>query len=95
MMIAVMVAMMAFPVSLSAQSLFCRQNNATTRYMLKYDDGVYGMLNNTNRATYTPSVTGAGNQPFGIEPEAPLGSGVLMLIAAGAGYAVLKSKKSK
>lgn len=36
---------------------------------------------------------GTGNQGFGENP-APLGSGVLMLVAAGAGYAVIKSKKS-
>lgn len=37
---------------------------------------------------------GMGNQGFGQTPDAPLGSGVLMLVAAGAGYAVIKSKKS-
>lgn len=37
---------------------------------------------------------GMGNQGFGQDPSAPLGSGVLMLVAAGAGYAVIKSKKS-
>ena len=38
-----------------------------------------------------------GNQPFGVEPNdyAPLGSGVLVLMAAGVGYAVVKSKKRK
>ncbi len=39
---------------------------------------------------------GYGNQPFGVKPTnyAPLGSGVFMLVAAGVGYALVKSKKS-
>lgn len=51
-----------------------------------------GMMNRgTNR------LEGSGNQPFGVEPTdyAPLGSGVLMLMATGLGYAVVKSKKRK
>ena len=39
--------------------------------------------------------TNPGNQPFGVTPDSPLGSGVIMLIAAGAGYAVLKRKQEK
>ena len=38
--------------------------------------------------------TGVGNQPFGTEPV-PLGSGLLLLVAAGAGYAVARRKKAR
>ena len=39
---------------------------------------------------------GIGNQGFNQNPqETPLGSGVLMLVAAGAGYALLKRKEEK
>jgi len=39
---------------------------------------------------------GYWNQPFGVEANnyTPLGSGVIMLVAAGVGYALAKSKKS-
>lgn len=39
------------------------------------------------------SFIGLGNQPFGTEP-APVGSGLLVLTVAGAGYAALKRKRS-
>jgi hypothetical protein len=42
----------------------------------------------------TGEQVGVGNQGFNQNP-APLGSGVAMLIAAGAGYALLKSKKQR
>ena len=97
MMIAAMVVMMVLPTSLSAQSLFGRRENGQNRYMLKNDESVYGLMNNTNRAVFTgTNEPGLGNQGFNQDPQpAPLGSGVFMLIAAGAGYAVLKNKKSK
>lgn len=36
--------------------------------------------------------TGLGNEPFG---EAPVGNGLMLLVAAGAGYAVLKRKNTR
>lgn len=33
------------------------------------------------------------NQTFGNQPEAPLGGGLLIMLAAGIGYAVLKKKE--
>ena len=38
---------------------------------------------------------GLGTQGFNQTPQAPLGSGVIMLIAAGAGYALMKKKSNK
>jgi len=35
------------------------------------------------------------NQTFGGQREAPLGSGILIMVAAGAGYAALKRKRVK
>lgn len=51
------------------------------------------LMGNQSRGNYSISEGGViGNQGFN---QTPLGGGVLMLIAAGAGYAVIKSKKSK
>jgi len=85
---------MALPMSVSAQSFFGREHGATTRFEGGIStSSVFGREN----ATYTGNTIGVGNQGFGQTPQdtAPLGSGVVMLIAAGAGYALLKSKKSK
>ena len=45
----------------------------------------FGVTNNSN----------IGNQTFGNQPEMPLGSGLLIMVAAGASYALLKKKKQQ
>ena len=96
MIVTAMLAMMVLPTSMNAQSLFGRMNDGQSRYATKNETAVYGMLGNGTKGTYTGYSAGVGNQGFGQDPQtAPLGSGVAMLIAAGAGYALLKSKKSK
>ena len=55
------------------------------------DDFFRGSDEMTNREAEAISVTGGiTNQQFG---EAPLGSGLLILVAAGAGYVALKKKE--
>ena len=56
-----------------------------------YNDDIYG----ETRASYTINVygdvnTGISNQQFG----APLGSGLIVMVAAGAGYAIIKRRKN-
>ena len=48
-----------------------------------------------NRADFNTGSTGLGTQGFGQEPQAPLGSGLMILTAIGAGYAFTKSKKMR
>ena len=97
MILAVTMVMMVLPMSISAQGLFNCQRHAQAQ--AQQETNGFGMLGKANggstRYQNTPVLNGAGNQPFGIDPAAPLGSGVVMLIAAGAGYAVLKSKQAK
>ena len=95
MILAVTMVMMALPMSISAQSpsLFGREHGATTKYEGGGDltSSVFG-----RESAQYGSQLGVGNQGFGQVPNpVPMGSGVAMLIAAGAGYALLKSKKSK
>lgn len=58
------------------------------------DNGLLGL-----RGSGVPvSSNGLGNQAFDVDPDpnySPVGSGVALLMAAGVGYALLKSKKSK
>ena len=89
-----MAVAMALPLNSFAQEkrgLFGSSNEAnkeTTGGML----GGGGLRGTSNIGTNPGNQP--GNQPFGIDPTtAPLGSGVAMLIAAGAGYALLKSKR--
>lgn len=97
MILAVTMVMMVLPMSVSAQGLFNCQHHAQAQ--AQQETNGFGMLGKANggstRYQNTPVLNGASNQPFGIDPQAPLGSGVVMLIAAGAGYAVLKSKQAK
>lgn len=55
-----------------------------------------GLFAGNNRDGETPQQWsgGIGSQGFNEDPS-PLGSGVLMLVAAGAGYALLKRKEEK
>lgn len=48
-----------------------------------------------NRADFNTGSTGLGTQGFGQEPQAPIGSGLLILSAIGAGYALTKSKRMR
>ena len=75
------------PSSMTAQSLFKREGNMQPQAETS-PTGVFGKTG----AKGDPSYPGMGNQGFN---QVPVGSGVLMLIAAGAGYAVIKRKKSR
>ena len=94
MILAVTMVMMVLPMSMSAQSpsLFGREHGATTKY-----EGGGGPTSSVfgRESSSTTAIGVVGNQGFNQDPEAPMGSGIAMLIAAGAGYALLKSKKSK
>ena len=94
MLLMVMVAMM-LTIGLNAQ------DQKRTGGLFGYDQmsGSYSSEENVHqglmdRGNLNLSNDGMGNQGFNQEPNAPLGSGVLMLIVAGAGYAVVKSKKN-
>ena len=83
-----LVAALALPTGLLAQS----EKGGLFNSNPAYQDSKNVSLLNQNRETKDWS-DGLGNQGF--NQELPLGSGVLMLIAAGAGYAVLKRKQEK
>lgn len=83
----VMAVAMALPLNSFAQEkrgLFGSSNSADSKPTSMLGGG---------SGTRNVQEVGTGNQGFNQDP-APLGSGVAMLIAAGAGYAILKSKKS-
>ena len=82
MLCAAMALMISMPISAFAQLRMAPEQDM-------FGNEPRGMM---GRGSYETEV-GTGNQGFGENP-APLGSGVLMLVAAGAGYAVIKSKKS-
>lgn len=86
----VMAVAMALPLNSFAQEkrgLFGSSNSAESKPTSMLGGG---------SGTRNVQEVGTGNQGFGQDPNpAPLGSGVAMLIAAGVGYALLKSKKSK
>jgi len=59
-----------------------------------------GFFSNSGNETYNDRGTAcsseglnAYNQQFGEQIEAPLGSGLLIMVVAGAGYALLKKKE--
>lgn len=66
--------------------------NAQTR-----TDGFFGNSGNetyNDRGTaYSSEGLNAYNQQFGEHMDAPLGSGLLIMVVAGAGYALLKKKE--
>ena len=68
-----------------SQGLFGRGGN--NDYANRSEVGAFGVLNQGFGATNG----GITNQTFG---ETPMGSGLLILLAAGAGYATLKKRKS-
>ena len=57
----------------------------------QYEENAYGLFNQQ------PDRTGSGMDLGGMSQEdpAPLGSGLLIMVAAGAGYALLKKKEEK
>lgn len=80
---------LALPMGMTAQerALFSTSPASET-------SGSRSLLNqNQNRGNQLSS-DGLGNQGFNQDPV-PVGSGVIMLIAAGAGYALLKKKNNK
>jgi len=93
--IALMVAMaagMLLPMKVSAQGLF----NSSFGHSGSggVSNGAFGNSGSTE-VTNESFGTNSGdvkNQNFG---KAPLGSGILIMVAAGAGYAVLKRKRVK
>lgn len=100
MILAVTMVMMALSTSMFAQGARYVKDGEVMGGLFNsvptHENTEVGFLHKNTRTLqdYTPGLGGVGNQPFGIEPTAPLGSGVLMLIAAGAGYAMMKRKKN-
>ena len=91
---ALMVAMAAgvlLPMKVSAQGLFNSSfGHSGSGGVSNGAFGNYGSTEVTNESFGTNSGD-VNNQNFG---KAPLGSGILIMLAAGAGYATLKRKKS-
>ena len=96
-------ASMSLPLGAYAQSgLF--QRGVSDEVYYGHGSNNYGLLGNSNRDVvtsgnvtnhpfgYQVNTNGITNHPFG--NTTPLGSGTLVLIGAGAVYAVAKSKKS-
>ena len=81
---------LAFPLGASAQDgLFQRGTTDEAYYGFGGSTDKSGLLGNRNRQT-----TGViNNQVFG--QPVPLGSGIFVLLAAGAGYAALKRKEDE
>ena len=77
----VMAAIFALPINLKAQRNDNWFNSSVDDYTKRDDDPQWS--------------DGLGNQGFGQEPEAPLGSGLLVMLVAGAGYTALKTKKRR
>ena len=78
---------LALPMGMTAQE----RGLFSTSPVSNETSGSRSLMNqNQNR---TGTTEGIGSQTFNADPS-PLGSGVIMLIAAGAGYALLKKKKS-
>ena len=82
-----MVVALLLPIGASAQGLFQR-GAANEERLIGDTEKTTGMLG--NRSVETTGVI--NNQTFG---QAPLGSGALVLLAAGVGYAVLRRKEEK
>ena len=91
-----MTAVMMWSTQLSAQDIFEQKSGLFSRYDSDYSMG----LMNRGKAVKATTVTNPyiyGNitgQTFG-ESDTPLGSGLLVLIAAGAGYALAQNKKNR
>ena len=78
-------AIMLSPLAMSAQGLF-----GTDGFFKVEDNNYYN-----NRDAYTINSNqdpGISNQTFG--QPLPLGSGIAVLLAAGAGYAIMKKRKN-
>ena len=58
-------------------------------------DGFFGKAGdeNNDRVSGTNGLTMQGMTPQGTDSQAPLGSGLLVMVAVGAGYAILKKKE--
>ena len=88
----VMLMVLSLPVSLSAQ----KNGGILKDYDNSQKDPSLGMMNRGSVLVGKPK-TNVGNQPFGVDPTpyAPLGSGAVLLVVAGVGYALVKSRKSE
>ena len=90
---ALMVAMAAgvlLPMKVSAQGLF---NSSFGHSGSGVSNGAFGNSGSTDvtNESFGTNSGDVNNQNFG---KAPLGSGILIMLAAGAGYATLKRQKS-
>lgn len=85
----VMAVALALPMGMTAQErgLFSTSPASET-------SGSRSLLNQNQNRDGVQWSDGLGNQGFNQDPV-PVGSGVIMLIAAGAGYALLKKKNNK
>ena len=99
--IALMVAMAAgllLPRAVSAQDLFSGNPINNQRFGVGNEAGInnqrFGVTNEwdiNNQRFGNYNEIGINNQTFG--NRVPLGSGILIMVAAGAGYAVIKRKQ--
>ena len=90
MLLIALLLMVAAPVKVSAQSsLFGKEGSAANR-----EYSTRGAMMG-NRSGVDDGFTLGGAENENPTTNAPLGSGVMMLIAAGAGYALLKRKEDQ
>lgn len=86
-----------FPIGASAQGLFRRGIADEEYYSFSGSVNKHGIFNNRDMQTTSVidnQITGViDNQTFG--QELPLGNGIIILIAASAGYAALRRKEEK
>ena len=63
-------------------------------FFKNYRDDVYGDRGGTGSDPLMPALPGGGVGAYNTDQGAPLGSGLLVLTALGAGYAVCRKKRS-
>lgn len=80
---AIVMTMMLLPIAMSGQGLFGNDN------YFKIDENNYNNRDIYINDNVNPGIT---NQTFG--QELPLGSGIAVIVAAGAGYAIMKRRKN-
>lgn len=84
-----MAVALSLPIGVAAQGLFQRGVTDEIYYGLGGAEKTTGMFG--NRGVQTTGII--DNQTFG--QEVPLGSGIIVILAVGAGYAVLRRKEEK
>lgn len=85
-------AAMLLPVGVSAQSNASRRGSLLGGGQFQSANKREGLFNTTNNRTAF-DLTTLGMDNYGIGEEAPLGSGIALLLVAGLGYVALKKKE--